>query len=80
MNAVFHLGASLWFRNHSPGLATALGIYPALFWVISRTAWIEGLLSTGPFLWGLLIAAVVHAMDVSSSVFLLSPRSVKHHV
>lgn len=69
MNTLFHTGATLWFRSYSPGLFTALALYPALFWFTIRLALQEGLLNTHLLFWALLLAAVVHTVDVSCGVF-----------
>ena len=73
MNAVFHFGASLWFHNYSPGSVSALCLYSPVFWLVTRSAWRPGLLTPVLLMLAILAAAVVHAIDVSLSVFLVSP-------
>ena len=70
MNAAFHLSASFWLRNYSPGLPRRLVFTLRFFWggVITRPASIDGLLKTAPFVWALFIVGVVHAMDGSYGV------------
>ena len=73
MNSVFHFGVSLRFHSYSPGLIGALCLYSPVFWLVTRSAWRQGLLTPVLFMVAILTAAVVHAIDVSSSVFLVSP-------
>ena len=70
-NAVFHLGATLRFGTYCPGLATALALYPALFWYVSRVAFQEGLLTWTGWLTAFAIAAPIHLFDVAKNVFLV---------
>jgi len=70
-NAAFHLGATLWFGTYCPGLATALALYPALFWYVSRVAFQDGLLTWTGSLAAFAIAGPIHALDVATNVFLV---------
>jgi hypothetical protein len=70
-NTLFHLGATLFFRSYCPGLITAMSLYPVLFWYLSSLAHREGLLSLGAGFVTFVIAAVIHAFDVATSVFLV---------
>ena len=70
-NAAFHLGATVWFGTYCPGLATALALYPALFWYVSRVAFQEGLLTWTGSLTAFAIAGSIHALDVATNVYLV---------
>ena len=68
-NAIFHAGATVVFRVYCPGVMTAVGVYPVLFYVVSRGAYREGLLSSGGWVAALVIAGVFHAWEVGHNVF-----------
>jgi uncharacterized protein with HXXEE motif len=75
-NAVFHVVATVWSREYCTGLATAVLLYPPLFLLVSESATRQGLLTVRQIAAAFCVAAVVHAVDVSSSVFGMSPLSV----
>jgi len=59
------------FGTYCPGLATALALYPALFWYVSRVALQEGLLTWTGSLTAFAIAGSIHALDVATNVYLV---------
>jgi hypothetical protein len=60
---------------YCPGLITALVLYPPLFWHLSQFAYREGLLTNTLGVVAFLIAVVIHAVDVATSVFGVKPLS-----
>jgi len=68
-NIIFHVGATAAFGAYSPGLLTALTLYPPLFYVVSRRAFREGLLTNRVALISFAFAGLFHAADVSHNVF-----------
>ena len=77
-NMAFHLGASYYFRSYSPGAVTAVILFPTLFWLLTAMFISAGLLTAE--LAGLATAAgaVVHALDLASTTFLLERRTRAH--
>jgi hypothetical protein len=70
-NIVFHAGATAVFGVYCPGLLTALTLYPPLFYVVSRLAFREHLLTNRLALVSFAIAGAFHTADVSHNVFKL---------
>ena len=70
-NVFFHAGATAAYGAYSPGLLTALAVYPPLFLFISRRARREGLLSDRQGAAAFVIAGAFHAADVAHNVFRL---------
>lgn len=68
-NIFFHVGATAAFGVYSPGLLTAVTIYPPLFCIITLLAIREGLLTRRIAVASLVLAGIVHAADVSHNVF-----------
>ncbi len=68
-NALFHAGATAAFRVYCPGLLTALTVYPALFYFVSRLAYHEGLLTNGIGIFAFVLAGVIHTAEVGHNVF-----------
>jgi hypothetical protein len=68
-NILFHAGATAAFGAYSPGLLTALTLYPPLFYVVTRQVFREGLLTNRTAAISLVLAGLVHAADVSHNVF-----------
>ena len=68
-NILFHAGATAAFGAYSPGLLTALTLYPALFYFVSRLAFRERLLTNRIAIVSLVLAGLFHAADVSHNVF-----------
>ena len=68
-NVVFHAGATAAFGVYSPGLLTALTLYPPIFYLVSRQALREGLITHRMAIISFVIAGLFHAADVSHNVF-----------
>jgi len=68
-NILFHAGSTAAFGVYSPGLLTALTLYPPLFYVVTRQAFREGLLINRTAVISFALAGLVHAADVSHNVF-----------
>ncbi|MCC7406053.1 MAG: HXXEE domain-containing protein [Bdellovibrionales bacterium] len=66
MNGVFHLLASLLFREYSPGLVTSVVFYFPLSWVLCEQVFADRLLDSGQFLCATGIAAITTVLVVSS--------------
>ena len=65
-NALFHLAASLRWREYSPGLVTGLALMlPAAAWLTWR-AGAQGLASGAQIAWALVLAALVQALVIWS--------------
>ncbi len=69
-NMLFHVSTTLAFGTYSPGVLTAVGLYPLLFIYLNGLAAREGLLTSGAGLLAFAIAAGIHALDVAYNVFL----------
>jgi Protein of unknown function with HXXEE motif len=78
LNGLFHVGATAFYGVYCPGLITALVFYPALFWYLSQIAYRDGLLTNALGLVALLIAAMIHTVDVATSVFGVKLQSHRH--
>ena len=68
-NILFHAGTTAAFGAYSPGLLTALTLYPPLFYIVSRRAVREALLTKRTAIISFALAGLVHAADVSHNVF-----------
>ena len=68
-NILFHAGSTAAFGVYSPGLLTALTLYPPLFYVVTRQAFRERLLTNRTAVISFALAGLVHAADVSHNVF-----------
>ncbi|HEX9425883.1 MAG TPA: HXXEE domain-containing protein [Pyrinomonadaceae bacterium] len=68
-NILFHVGATAAFGVYSPGLLTALTLYPPLFYFVTRLAFREGLLTDRIAIVSFALAGAFHAADVSHNVF-----------
>src|SRR5438552_1815461 len=68
-NILFHAGATAAFGRYSPGLLTAMTLYPPLFYIVSRQAFCEGLLTNRVAGISFALAGLFHAADVSHNVF-----------
>ncbi len=68
-NILFHAGATAAFGVYSPGLLTALTLYPPLFYVVTRLAFREGLITNRMAIISFVVAGAFHAADVSHNVF-----------
>jgi hypothetical protein len=72
-NAVFHAGATAYFRAYCPGAITAMGFFPLFAWHLGHLGLRDGLLTPAGALGALLIAGPLHALDVASTVFFVRP-------
>jgi hypothetical protein len=68
-NIIFHAAATAAFGVYSPGLLTAMTIYPITFFVISRQAFRERLMSNRVALISFVLAGLFHTADVAHNVF-----------
>ena len=68
-NIFFHAGATAAFGAYSPGLLTALTLYPPIFYLVSRQALREGLITNRMAIISFVIAGLFHGADVSHNVF-----------
>jgi len=68
-NILFHAGATVLFGVYCPGLITALTVYPAVWFLLSRIALREGLLSVPLTVVSFGVAGFFHFADVSHNVF-----------
>lgn len=68
-NVFFHAGATAAFGVYCPGLLTAVTLYPVLFYVVTKEAFREALLTNRLAAVSFVIAGVFHAADVSHNVF-----------
>jgi hypothetical protein len=68
LNAVFHTGATLAFREYSPGLATSILTVP-LSMELTRAAIADGRLTRREVTAGVALAGVVHAVVAARQVF-----------
>lgn len=68
-NIIFHAGATAVFGTYSPGLLTALTIYPVTFILVGRQALREHLISSRAATISFLLAGLFHTADVSHNIF-----------
>ena len=68
-NIIFHASATAVFRAYSPGLLTAITIYPVTFFLVARQALREDLMSGRVAIISFLLAGLFHTADVSHNVF-----------
>ena len=68
-NIFFHTGATVAFGVYCPGLLTALTLYAPLFYVVTRVAFREGLLTNRMAIVSFVVAGLFHAADISHNVF-----------
>jgi uncharacterized protein with HXXEE motif len=68
-NILFHAGATVLFGVYCPGLITALTVYPAVWFLLSRIALREALLSMPLTVVSFGVAGFFHVADVSHNVF-----------
>jgi len=68
-NIVFHAGATIVFGVYCPGLITALTVYPVVWFLMSRSALHEKLLSLPLVFVSLAVGGLFHLADVSHNVF-----------
>ena len=68
-NALFHIGASIRFRTYCPGALTGLLVYLPLAGILGALALHEGLMSGRSLLAALVVAPIVHTVEVGHNVF-----------
>jgi hypothetical protein len=68
-NAIFHAGATLAYREYSPGLVTALAGFLPAWWHLTRLARAEELVSARASRAATAIAGAVHAAAVVATVY-----------
>lgn len=68
-NTLFHSGATAISGVYCPGLLTALTLYLPLYFLVSRLAFQEGLLTNGVGLATFLVAGAFHFAEVGHNVF-----------
>jgi hypothetical protein len=74
-NLLFHAASSYLYRSYSPGLITAVVLFPALSWYLTSAFARADLLRTE---WGVtatVAGAVIHAIDLASTTFFLERRA-----
>jgi Protein of unknown function with HXXEE motif len=68
-NPVFHLGATIAYREYSPGLVTALALFPALWWRETRRGLAAGHLSRRRVALAAAAGGLVHLAAVRKQVY-----------
>ena len=74
-NPVFHLGTTIAYREYSPGLITALALFPPLWWRETRRALRSGRLSRRGVALAAVVGGAVHIAAVRKQVYGLSRAS-----
>jgi len=72
-NPMFHAGATVAFRDYSPGLVSSLA-FPALWARVTRVALSQRRLSRGSLSAALALGGVIHTIAVAQQVFKLWGR------
>jgi hypothetical protein len=68
-NPVFHVGTTVAYREYSPGLVTAVTLFPALWWRETRFALRRGRLSRHGVVAGVVVGGVMHLAAVRRQVY-----------
>ena len=68
-NTLFHLTASVFYRSYSPGVVSALLLFPVLSWYLVSLFSDTGLLHTRAGMLAVIAGAATHAMDLASTTF-----------
>ena len=68
-NPVFHAGTTVAYREYSPGLVTALALFPATWVALTAAAVREGRISHRAVALSALAGAAVHATAVAQQVY-----------
>ena len=68
-NSVFHAGATVAYREYSPGLFTALGMFVPLWAAVTRSALRDGLMTGRGAVASNLAAGALHAAVVADQVY-----------
>jgi uncharacterized protein with HXXEE motif len=69
LNILFHAGATVVFGVYCPGLITASTVYPTVWFLVTRSALREKLLSLPLAIVSIPVAGLFHLADVSHNVF-----------
>jgi hypothetical protein len=67
-NPVFHAGTTIAYREDSPGLVTALALFPATWAALTAAAIREGRISRRGAALSALVGAALHATAVAQQV------------
>ena len=73
-NATFHAAASICFRSYSPGVVSAVCLFPVLGWNLVGRFQAEGLLDARLAVVATVAGALFHAADLASTTFFLDRR------
>ncbi len=68
-NMLFHVAASVYYRSYSPGVVSALLLFPFLSWYLASLFSDAGLLNTPAGVLAAVIGAATHALDLASTTF-----------
>ena len=68
-NALFHLGATIRYRQYCPGAITGMVLYLPLAIVLLALSIREAAIGPQAVVWALTVAAVFHTLEVGHSVF-----------
>jgi hypothetical protein len=68
-NPVFHLGTTVAYREYSPGLVTALTLFPVLWWRETRRALASGRLTRRGIAAAALAGGLLHLTAVRKQVY-----------
>ena len=74
-NMIFHAATSYLYRSYSPGLVTAVALFPALFWYLISAFAQAGLLRAEAATAATVVGAVVHGLDLAPTTFFLERRA-----
>jgi hypothetical protein len=76
-NSVFHAGTTVAYREYSPGLFTALGMFVPLWVAITRAAVRQGLMTRRGAAAGTAVATLVHALVLADQVYFVDLRTLR---
>jgi len=68
-NIFFHLGATIVYKAYSPGLFTALFLYPPVVLIVLKDALKERLIGRTELICSFFIAGCFHSVEVAHNVF-----------
>jgi Protein of unknown function with HXXEE motif len=74
-NMIFHAATTYLYGSYSPGLLTAIALFPALSWYLISAFAQAGLLRAEVAAAATVTGAVVHAIDLASTTFFLERRA-----
>jgi hypothetical protein len=73
-NSIFHAGATVAYREYSPGLLTALALFLPLWAAVTRGALSDGLMTRRGTITANLAATALHAATVADQVYFARPN------